>query len=74
MVHKIIYKNNNKDQIFCNINSHIKTSFKLKLWFNKRNFTTLQLGLTVNSTIPGEIAQGLTRLLLESPEKFSNPN
>ena len=29
-----------------------------------------QLGLTVDSTAPSEIAQGLTRFLLESPERF----
>ncbi len=29
-----------------------------------------QLGLTVDSTVPSEIAKGLTRFLLESPEKF----
>lgn len=31
-----------------------------------------QLGLAVNSTAPREIVQGLTRFLLESPDKFCN--
>lgn len=30
------------------------------------------LGLTVDSTVPGEIARGLTRFLLESPAKFGD--
>lgn len=31
-----------------------------------------QLGLTVDSTVPAEIARGLTQFLLESPDKFGD--
>ncbi|KYC41559.1 glycosyl transferase family 1 [Scytonema hofmannii PCC 7110] len=33
-----------------------------------------QLGLTVDSTVPNEIARGLTEFLLETPEKFCDRN